>query len=61
MDADMKPTYEQLHIALKLAVKMLSIYEPPDSRATSNEFVALAAVECDLVNDEVMKVIQNSL
>lgn len=57
----MKPTYEQLTIALKLAVQMLSEYEPGDSRAVSNEFVALAAVECNLVDNTVMQVINQAL
>lgn len=54
-------TREQLKKALTLAVNMLAHYEPGDSRAVSNEFVALAAVQCDLVDDAVMKVIEDAL
>lgn len=57
----MKATYDQLKSALKLANLMLFVHEPPDSRAVSNEFVALAAVECDEVNDEVMHIIDMAL
>lgn len=61
MDTDMKATYEQQELALKLAVQMLSEFEPGDSRAVSNEFVALAAVECELVDDKVMDCIKAAL
>lgn len=57
----MKATYEQLELAFKLAVQMLSKLEPGDSRAVSNEFVALAAVECELVDDRVMNIIEAAL
>lgn len=54
-------TYQQLKLALQLANQMLIVNEPSDSRAVSNEFVALAAIECDLVDDEVMSVINKAL
>lgn len=57
----MAPTNEQLKRALSLAVSMLSIYEPPDSRAVSDEFVALACVDCGNMNDEVMPIIEAAL
>jgi hypothetical protein len=57
----MKPTPEQLTRALSLAVDMLSIYEPPDSRAVSDEFVALACVDCGSVEGRVMDVIDAAL
>ena len=43
---------EMLRQALKLAVDMLAPYEPGDSRAVSNEFVALAALLTGLNPDE---------
>lgn len=57
----MKPSYEQLEQALKLAVNMLSPYEAPDSRAVSNQFVALASVSCGDASPEVMRVITEAL
>lgn len=47
--------------ALACAVNMLSIYEPPDSRAVSDEFVALAAVVSGDTSPEVMAVIDAKL
>jgi len=41
---------EQLRKALSVALGMLHQHEPPDSRAVSSEFVALAAVECGIDN-----------
>lgn len=52
---------ERLKEALSLAVQMLFPYEPGDSRAVSDEFVALAAVDCGLADDKCMKVIRDSL
>jgi acyl-CoA reductase-like NAD-dependent aldehyde dehydrogenase len=57
----MLPTYQQLKLALDLACNMLVIHEPPDSRAVSNEFVALAAVQSGLVDANVMSVIEQAL
>lgn len=47
--------------ALRLAVNKLSIYEPPDSRACSDEFVALAAVDAGDTCPLVMAVIDAAL
>jgi hypothetical protein len=47
--------------ALKLAVNLLAPYEPGDSRAVSDEFVALAAVSVGDMSPEVMAVIRNAL
>lgn len=47
--------------ALRLAVNMLSLYEPPDSRAVSDEFVALAAVDTGDTSPEVLAVIDAAL
>lgn len=47
--------------ALKLAVNMLAPYEPGDSRAVSDEFVALAAVSVGDTSPEVMAVIRSAL
>lgn len=57
----MKASYDQLYMALSLAVDMLSKNEPGDSRAVSDEFVAIAAVQCGLVDEAVMNVIINAL
>ncbi|WP_316169434.1 hypothetical protein [Bradyrhizobium sp. SZCCHNRI1058] len=43
--------------ALALAVEMLAVYEPGDSRAVSTEFVALAAVLTGDISPEVMAII----
>lgn len=55
------PTEQQLKIALRVAVNMLSLYEPPDSRAVSDEFVALAAVDSGCAEDRVMAVLKDKL
>lgn len=47
--------------ALRLAVNMLSQYEPPDSRAVSDEFVALAAVSCGIANADAVRIIDAAL
>jgi hypothetical protein len=47
--------------ALMCAVNMLSVYEPPDSRAVSDEFVALAAVASGDTSERVMTVIEGAL
>jgi hypothetical protein len=57
----MKASYEQLRLALDLALIMIMRNEPGDSRAVSDEAVALAAVSCDLVNNEVMDVIAKAI
>lgn len=51
----------QLRRALKLAVMMLSPHEPPDSRAVSNEYVALATVDCEIDNERSWKVIDDAI
>lgn len=56
-----KPTPDQLERALTLAVNMLAPHEPPDSRAVSNEFVAVASVSAGDASGDVMKVIDNAL
>lgn len=55
------PTKDDLKAALHLAVNMLSAHEPPDSRAVSNEFVALAAVSTGDASGEVMSIIRRAL
>ena len=57
----MKPTYEQLELALSLAVNIIMAGEPGDSRAVSDEAVALTAVQCGLVDARVMGVIAKAL
>ncbi len=51
----------RLSDALKLAVAMLAPLEPGDSRAVSDEFVALAAVSVGEDDDAVMEVIEAAL
>ena len=50
---------EQLKNALSVALGMLAPYEPGDSRAVSDEFVALATVECE-IDDEASWVVINA-
>lgn len=47
--------------ALSLAVNMLAPLEPGDSRAVSDEFVALASVACGDMRQEVMDIIRARL
>lgn len=56
-----RPDYEQLQAGLNLAVAMLAPYEPPDSRAVSDEFVALAALSVGHADKRVMDVIRSAL
>lgn len=50
-----------LREALGLALVYLERFEPGDSRAVSDEFVALAAVQCGLGDDACMAVIRRAL
>lgn len=52
---------EKLQKALDVAVNMLSIYEPPDSRAVSGIFVALASVATGNENQECLDLIDEAL
>lgn len=54
-----KATYDQLKKALTVAVGIIMKNEPPDSRAVSDIAVALASVDCDLVNEQVMNIIES--
>lgn len=54
-------TIEDYRMALSLAVAMLSHHEPPDSRAVSDEFVALACVDCGDATGDVMPTIRRAL
>lgn len=51
----------ELKQALDLAVCMIMKHEPGDSRAVSNEAVALCAVSCGDTSEAVMKVIHDAL
>jgi hypothetical protein len=51
----------QVQQALQLAVNIIMASEPGDSRAVSNEAVALAAVSCGDTSEPVMKVIRDAL
>lgn len=53
----MRSKVKKLEAALNLAVDMLSVHEPGDSRACSDEFVSLAAASIGDLSDPVMKVI----
>lgn len=53
--------YENVERGLKLAVNMLMKHEPPDSRAVSDEAVALAALSCGDDCIAVMQVINGAL
>lgn len=50
-----------LRKALSVALNMLIEYEPPDSRAVSDEFVAMAAVQAGDTSLPVMMVIDRAL
>ena len=52
---------ERLGRALDLALAMLIKHEPGDSRAVSNEFVALATVAAGIDNDSSWAVIDTAL
>ena len=52
---------EALEAALDLAVNIIMVNEPGDSRAVSDEAVALAAVSCGDTSPEVMAVIRDAL
>lgn len=54
---------EDLEAALGLALCKLVVFEPPDSRAVSDEYVAMAAVHAgdDIVNDEARKLVRDGL
>jgi hypothetical protein len=56
-----KPGIEHFQKPLDLALCMLIKYEPPDSRAVSNEYVAMAAVASGDISGEVMPIIEAAL
>jgi len=47
--------------AFELAMTLLELHEPKDSRAVSDEFVAIAAAYSGDYSPEVMKVIDTAL
>jgi hypothetical protein len=51
----------KLDMALKLALKMLILYEPTDSKAVSKKFVALAAISANIDNEECIEIIEMAL
>lgn len=57
----MQPSYNNLQTALRLAVQLLEPYEPGDSRAVSDEFVALAALVSGDDCIAVMQIINDAL
>lgn len=50
-----------LEQALKLALAWLAPHEPGDSRAVSDEFVAMASISCGLTNQECRDIIAAAL
>jgi hypothetical protein len=52
-----------LELALDLALRWLFPHEPPDSRAVSNEFVAMAAIFCGQADnlDECRSIIRDAI
>lgn len=56
-----EPTIQDYQKALALALKLLAPHEPPDSRAVSEEFVALACVQSKQCSDNVMRIIERAL
>lgn len=50
-----------LTLALDLACRTLGDQEPPDSRAVSNEFVAMFSILCDKTNDECRDIIRAAI
>lgn len=56
-----EPNIKQLRRGLSLALRMLEPHEPPHSCAVSDEFVALAALECGDASEAVMAVIDAAL
>jgi hypothetical protein len=56
--ADLRKALRDSQDALTLAVNILEPSEPPDSRAVSDEFVALASVSIGDYSPEVMAVIR---
>ena len=50
-----------LRTALALAVRLLERHEPTDSRAVSDEFVALAAISCGVDDQDHWNIINSAL
>jgi hypothetical protein len=50
-----------LELALDLAMARLVLAEPGDSRAVSDEFVAMACVQAKLTNEECRRIIRAEL
>jgi hypothetical protein len=55
------PYVTALREALQLALNRLAPLEPPDSRAVSDGFVAMSAVQCGLVSQEVLNCLRKEL
>lgn len=53
--------YDNLKLGLDLAIAMLAPHEPPDSRAVSDEFVALAALSTGDDCIAVMQIINDGI
>ena len=53
---------DKYKLALELALVLLEKYEPGDSRAVSDEFVAMAAILCDVsTSDDCVGLIRNAM
>jgi len=59
--ARMEEQNANLRAALSLALSWLIHNEPGDSRGVSDEFVAMASVLDDVMNDEVMPIIHKAI
>lgn len=54
------PTIEQLQLALSVAVGILMLTEPSDSRGVSSEVVALVTIASGDASDKVMEVLNKA-
>jgi hypothetical protein len=50
-----------LALALDYALIVLGKYEAPDSRAVTDEFVAMAAISCDCANEACREILRNAI
>ena len=61
MTDNKSPRVSQLEAALELALLILEAREPQDSRAVSDEFVAMAAVLAECANESALTLIEEGL
>ena len=54
--------FEKYKLALELALILLSKYEPGDSRAVSDDFVAMAAIHADAnTSEDCVELVRQSI